>query len=250
MRLLAVFVLFFIDSISWGQQSVLATDSVRYDQSELITPRNLDEESIKNFQEDREFQYIQEKQEKNWWQRFKEWVGQKFSQLLEYIFGDYETSGLLAFILRVLPYIVLAGVLWAIVWLFIRYMPPVSNLSSKNTTEVRINEEEDIIKNADIQELIKKAIENKQYRLAVRYYYLQVLKELDQLHFITYENQKTNEEYSSEIQNQQLNTYFKKTTRIYNFIWYGDFSVSESDFQLAQKNFTELHSILKTTNNE
>ncbi|WP_417886224.1 DUF4129 domain-containing protein [Zunongwangia sp.] len=250
MKLLQIFVVLFIGFSSWGQQPLVSSDSIRYDHSELVTPKNLDKQQIKNYQKDKEFQYIQEKQEKNWWQRFKEWLIQKLNQLASYLFEDYETSGLIATILKIIPYIILGFVLWLIVWLFMRLSPSVAGLDSVKKSTVNLNADEDIIKNADIQQLIKNAVENKQYRLAVRYYYLQVLKELDNLHFINYENQKTNEEYSSELKNEQLNTHFKKTTRIYNFIWYGDFSVSETDFKLAQKNFNELKSILKTTSNE
>ena len=86
--------------------------------------------------------------------------------------------------------------------------------------------------------------------MAVRYYYLQALKELDLKNLIDFEAQKTNEDYTSEINNAQLNIIFKKVTRIYNFIWYGDFQVSKDDFLLAEKGFSELNSTIKNTKNE
>ena len=123
-------------------------------------------------------------------------------------------------------------------------------LQEPQTSKVHLEDEEEIIQNADIPALIKNAIENSQYRMAVRYYYLQALKELDLKKFIDFEAQKTNNDYISEIQNSSLNNIFKKVTRIYNFIWYGDFQVSKEDFLLAEKGFSELNLTIKNTKNE
>ncbi|HCV82039.1 MAG TPA: DUF4129 domain-containing protein, partial [Zunongwangia profunda] len=68
--------------------------------------------------------------------------------------------------------------------------------------------------------------------------------------FIEFEAQKTNNDYISEITNEQLNRLFRKGTRVYNFIWYGDFQVSKEDFLLAEKGFSELNSTIKNTKNE
>ena len=123
-------------------------------------------------------------------------------------------------------------------------------LQQPQTAKVHLDDEEEIIQNADIPSLINTAIENGQYRMAVRYYYLQALKELDLKNFIEFEAQKTNNDYISEITNEQLNRLFRKGTRVYNFIWYGDFQVSKEDFLLAEKGFSELNSTIKNTKNE
>ena len=107
-----------------------------------------------------------------------------------------------------------------------------------------MNEEEELVKNEDLPALIKEAIHHGNFRIAIRYYYLLQLRKLDELHLIEYEFQKTNREYSEEINDSQLRKLFGETTRFYEFIWYGAFPVTESQFSVAQNEFQKLIKML------
>ena len=225
-------------------------DKIRYDTTHNLTPVEFKEHRIEEHKQDKDFNYLEEKQQKTWWQEFKEWINQKYQQFLRWLFGDYDAGSIFGFIIKLVPYILLIGVICLIIWLFTRMNPGKDILQQPQTAKVHLDDEEEIIQNADIPSLINTAIENGQYRMAVRYYYLQALKELDLKNFIEFEAQKTNNDYISEITNEQLNRLFRKGTRVYNFIWYGDFQVSKEDFLLAEKGFSELNSTIKNTKNE
>lgn len=127
------------------------------------------------------------------------------------------------------------------IWLFYRLNPGAKLLTSKETAQVFYTEEEEIIKTKNIQELIDRALLNKDYRLAVRYYFLFVLKRLSETELISYGPDKTNTDYSKEIK-QEYAPLFKKVSRLYEYIWYGNFNVSESDFLKAKALFVSLNS--------
>jgi hypothetical protein len=92
---------------------------------------------------------------------------------------------------------------------------------------------------------LKDAIANRDYRLAIRYYYLRLLKDLDKQGIIKYEYQKTNAEYLAEIKEKDLQQSVKRIIRLYNFIWYGNFPVNGEDFNTVRESFRRIETNLK-----
>ena len=117
--------------------------------------------------------------------------------------------------------------------------------TAANSGVVAITEEEQLIKNVDLTVLINKAISQKNYRLAVRYYYLKVLKILEEKEFIVWEQQKTNEDYSKEITEITLKSTFGNLTHLYDFVWYGNFEVNEFEFTKIKTNFEEITELIQ-----
>lgn len=107
-----------------------------------------------------------------------------------------------------------------------------------------INRYEDInaenIEHADIHALIKNAENDGDYRLAIRYYYLLILKTLSLKNHIKFEDDKTNAEYLNEISGKPFSQGFSYVSYLYNYIWYGKFSIEEGQYQKAKDNFTTL----------
>ncbi|MBD0833120.1 hypothetical protein [Aestuariibaculum sediminum] len=112
-----------------------------------------------------------------------------------------------------------------------------------------INHHQDInsdnIENTDINALIKQAEDLEDYRLAIRYFYLLVLKNLSIKNHIKFEDDKTNSEYLNEISSKPLSDHFAYTSYLYNYIWYGKFSVNLEQYQKAKSNFTTLLNLVK-----
>ncbi len=96
------------------------------------------------------------------------------------------------------------------------------------------------IEHADIHALIKKAENDTNYRLAIRYYYLLVLKTLSLKNHIKFEDDKTNAEYLNELNEKPFSKSFAYTSYLYNYIWYGKFSLDNSQYTKAKHNFTTL----------
>ena len=101
------------------------------------------------------------------------------------------------------------------------------------------------IENADINRLINNAEGANDYRLAIRYYYLLVLKTLSIKNYIKFEDDKTNAEYLNEISTTPFSKEFAYSSYLYNYIWYGEFSLNTADYNKAKNNFVTLLSKVK-----
>lgn len=118
-----------------------------------------------------------------------------------------------------------------------------SGLFSSRKNETLHNYEEITAKNiehTDIHTLIKNAENENNYRLAVRYYYLLVLKTLSLKNHIKFEDDKTNSEYLKEIKEQPFSEKFAYTSYLYNYIWYGKFALNIEQYNKAKSNFSTL----------
>ncbi len=220
---------------------------VRFDTDSEVLPFKFNDEIIEGYQNDPAFNYTEIVAEENWWSQFKHWLWGGWLAFWNWLLGDYEAGGFVAFIIQILPYIIVFGILVFIVWLFFKLNPGAHFLKTKEIPTVFFSEEEEIIKRKNIRELIQKALANKDYRLAVRYYYLLILKNLSAAEIISYEFDKTNNDYIAEIKSENINSDFKKATVLYDYIWYGNFAVTETDYNKAQKTFFHLEQQIPKT---
>ncbi len=114
--------------------------------------------------------------------------------------------------------------------------------SSKQSKKLDNHEEitADNIQNVDINALINDAENNHDYRLAIRYYYLLVLKTLSIKNHIKFEEDKTNAEYLNEINSKPFCTTFSYVSYLYNYIWYGKFPLNTEQYAKAKGDFVTL----------
>ena len=85
---------------------------------------------------------------------------------------------------------------------------------------------------------ITKAVQQKDYRVAVRLWYLRTLKELSDKGIINYGHEKTNSEYLNTLFGSRYYHDFFRLTRNFEYTWYGQFPLSEDGFAMMQKDFT------------
>lgn len=97
-------------------------------------------------------------------------------------------------------------------------------------------EDEDLYE-LHLEELLEQAIENNNFRLAIRYYYLTSLKILSSKEIIEYHKDKTNSEYLFEIENTTIKEEFLYLSYVYYHVWYGEFSVNKASFTVAQHKY-------------
>lgn len=244
MRKIFIILFLVLASLDFYAQETEATDSpvVTYDEKSERTPIYFEQEKIETYKEDDSFNYLELEVEENWWQRFKKWLGNLWSEFWNWLFGAYEPGGFVAFMIRLIPYLIIFLVVGFVIWLFYKLNPGSQFLRTKEDPSVFFTEEEEIIRTKDIKRLIKKALEHKDYRLAVRYYYLLILKKLTDAQLIEYEFDKTNSDYIREISSEGIGQNFIKATNLYDYIWYGNFEVTETDYYKAQTTFTNLES--------
>lgn len=96
---------------------------------------------------------------------------------------------------------------------------------------------EDNIHAINFSDSITNAKSSKQYRLAIRYYYLWVLKSYTDKKIIEWDIEKTNRDYSNEIASQITKNQFQYLSYLYDYIWYGEFSIDDIEFTKAETHF-------------
>jgi len=236
-------ILFSFVVFSQEKQIVIQNDTTS------IVPKKINSQDLNAYKVDKNFDYEESiaKEEPTFLERFFNWMGRQFLRFLEWIFGVKYAKGIFANILMALPYLVAAIVLFLIIKFFIKVNIKwvISNAQNKNI--VQLSEDENLIKHANFEELISKAIKDQNYRLAIRYFYLKILKQLTEIELIKWEIQKTNEDYIKELSEKRIKEKFKSITRLYDFVWYGNFKINESQFSLVKLDFNSLE---KEINNQ
>jgi hypothetical protein len=106
--------------------------------------------------------------------------------------------------------------------------------------EIDLNNIEENLETAELDPIIKKAIAAKNFPLAIRLYYLAILKELTLAGAIVWKKDKTNRIYVREMQPHPLMETFRTVTAIFERVWYGDTPLDETGFQSIQPSFQNL----------
>ncbi len=118
----------------------------------------------------------------------------------------------------------------------------------KNTKSAKSNTpeagEEVINSESDFEILIRQAVQSGNYRLAVRYQYLQTLHLLAGKNLIELAADKTNHQYVREIKNQNYQTDFAALTLNYEYVWYGEFAIEENIYKKMEQGFLQFNNKL------
>ena len=203
----------------------------------IIDLRMLSDDILEKYINDPEFDYDgAPKEAEDWISKIKNWINQQLAIL--------RSSKAYSTILDYLYYGLMIAALVLIVRGLIKADRRGLLFGKINSNEIKIIESEEDISQINFDELISIAIESKQYKLAVRYLFLNSLKLLSEKGLIELRNNKTNYQYLSEIKNNQIADVFRNTTSSFEWIWYGDFPVDENVMKSSQNDFNELFGLI------
>lgn len=118
--------------------------------------------------------------------------------------------------------------------------------SYKKARLARGGEEDTDIADIDLDEKIKQTIAAREHRLAVRYMYLKALHQLNDKQWIRYHTDGTNHEYVTQMSGRKLAGEFSFLTRVYDYVWYGEFAITGEQFDLVQKNFSHFYNAVNS----
>ena len=244
-KLLYIFLFFFcLNTFGQDSLSVVKTDSVtvasKFSEKDIIIDSTkIKERSFSNFKEkysDSSFDYEPKSKEKSAWERFKEWLAYWYNKIFS-LGNDEASMSAVELILKILAVIVILFVIYLIVkaimndegqWIFGK---------SSDKKVIHYDEIEKNLHLVDFEKLIKEAVKSGENRLAIRYYYLWLLKELASKEIIEWDIEKTNSDYLYEIKNEKLRNDFAYLSYLYNYIWYGEFELGEETFSQAIQSF-------------
>lgn len=109
-----------------------------------------------------------------------------------------------------------------------------------------LEELEENIHESDLERALRLALEKQDYRMAIRIYYLIIIKELSIRHWIIWKRDKTNGEYVREMSARNEYEQFRNITIDFDRVWYGDISVGEAEYQVLHPRFRQFLDQLKT----
>lgn len=240
MNKILIYISFLLLSVSVFSQEKI-TD-IKIDSSS-VTQKKFDQKALDDFKSQDDFNYNVKLQEENIFEKVWAWLGRVVKRILSIIFDDIGPAvGVLAAIVKAIPWIVLGLLLFFILKFFL-------NVNTRNATDsletvpaIHLTNDEELIKNQNISELVQQAIQEKNYRLAVRFYYLLILQKLTDKELIVWQQEKTNEDFIREVAHLKIASDFTETTRLYDFVWYGNFEINEAEFLKAEPLF---HTLIK-----
>lgn len=144
--------------------------------------------------------------------------------------GFFES--LISFITSIFPYLIGLIVVIIILKTFLNTETGFWNFKKQSLkiADTLIYEEDEGIEESDFDKLLRNAVSNNDFRLAIRYYYLILLKELSLKNHISYHKDKTNSEYLFELKDKKIQSDFSYLSYIYEYVWYGEFKVNQQKF--------------------
>lgn len=190
---------------------------------------------VEEYQSKREFQYEEVVQGSSWWEEFKIWLNRLWYEFLELFFGTMDSTGIGSIISQLAPYVITFLLMGILVWIALKYGTGSNPNTSLNLEG--LSSDELMLQRQDLHALAAEALARQDYRLAVRYRYLEALQQLMNRKLIDWKSFKTNRDYLRELQGNVLQTPFSEVTRIYNFVWYGHFELDEASFLALESSF-------------
>ncbi|MDH6252084.1 hypothetical protein M2347_001811 [Chryseobacterium sp. H1D6B] len=220
------------DSLDTGHYK----NMVRADSVLLQHPVSENTVHPKKFQEDlssrykgNEFDYSTSKPRESFWQKLQ----RKIAKIIQSIFGEtsLETSANVTWIIIRLFAIILIGFL---LYFIVKYLIGKNGnlFFGKKNRKMIINEEElhENIHEINFPESIAGFERTGDYRSAVRYQFLFVLKKLSDKKLISWNPEKTNKDYAAELKAPHLKNEFSNLSYIFDYVWYGEFSIDEQNY--------------------
>jgi hypothetical protein len=194
---------------------------------------------LEKYRSDSSFDYENKLENKeDWITKITSWINEQLRGLR---YSDtYSTA------LDVLYYILILFALIIIVWGLLKGDKGFLFFGKSVENEINLTEQKEDINQINFDQLILRAIENKNYKLAIRYLFLKSLKLLSDNDIIEYKKEKTNYQYLAEIKDMQLASTFRETAHRFDWIWYGDFPIDEKLMDNSQQEFNKLFRLLKS----
>jgi len=155
--------------------------------------------------------------------------------------GDWSSMPWASPVLKLISYVVIIGVVVLLLYLVFR------NVSLDLKIKKERLQTDDIdkvgnIEDVDIQTLLGRARTDGDFRVAVRLYYLGLLKRLHELNVIAWKKDKTNRDYLLELFSKDF--YYddvRQLTNSYEAVWYGEHIVGADAFRRLLAQFEKVY---------
>ena len=205
------------------QDKSLPTDS------SIIDIRKINIERVDKLKADPEMDYAYSSAAVNLWERFKRWFLNLLSRMLQAAVTTDWVKVLIILLLSV-------GLIYAVLRLL--KVDAFKMFYGEQAGKIDYGVIDDDIHSMDFDKLIEDAKLENEYRLAIRLTFLYALKLLADNQHILWQPGKTNHDYVDELNVKNLKTGFSELSFYFEYAWYGNFSISESQYKKVSDLFS------------
>jgi hypothetical protein len=92
--------------------------------------------------------------------------------------------------------------------------------------------------------LISRALSDSDFRTALRFHYLKLLRLLFDKGLVEYRKEKSNRDYQKELADSIIYKSFIRLTVIYEWAWYGKFNISSNDYSYLSPEFEKAYIVI------
>jgi|GEM_PF-2140407 len=144
--------------------------------------------------------------------------------------------------------ILIAAAAIALIYFILKYRRKESVTSQIN--EIGVDENPAELTQSEFERLLSEALKYKNFRSAVRLYFLAVLKELIERELIIWKKDKTNQAYAKELKEKSFISRFNECLKAYDYVWYGHYPIDEKAYVQIEKQMSSLLSHIVGSNGE
>lgn len=162
----------------------------------------------------------------------KDLIKRKKNKTPKYSNNNYSNT-ILQNLINVIGYLVIFVAVMAVIIFFFNKVKFKEKFELSPTDDDFIED----IEAVDVRAGLKLALSQRDYRMAIRMKFIELLQLLQTRELIDWKSDKTNRDYVYEIANKSHRRKFKNLSGTYEFIWYGNTKVSELDFRRIDPKF-------------
>lgn len=203
---------------------------VRYDSSKVLQ-RQPSDDRMKEFSGSAfEYDRAMAPETLSWWEKLMQWLRNKLT------FYSGTNADTIVWDLLTWVFIITAVVL--LVYLLARNNGGGFLTSSKKHIVLSHEELPEDIHELNFEDKIRESLQAGNYRRAVRFQFLRVLKHLSDSGLVELTASKTNRVYIRELRSTQYQSTFSELVLIFDFIWYGEFAIDKEEYISIEPKFT------------
>lgn len=193
--------------------------------------------SYEKYYQGEDFDYTVTKPQKSLMER----ISAKFHRFLESIFGNIPRNigVVMTKVLEVLAVVVVALALYFIIYYMVLGNGNIFFGKKNHKVEIKTGNWQENIHEINFSQMILQYEQNHDYRSAVRYQYLYVLKKLTDRKLIEWNSEKTNKDYVTELSHKELKNEFQELSYIFDYVWYGEIAIQKEDYRYFKAKFND-----------
>ncbi|MRI62500.1 DUF4129 domain-containing protein [Ornithobacterium rhinotracheale] len=239
--------LFLSFSVSWAQltendlyskesDSLVTIDSLISYNSEIVNQTLVERNFSENPKEKytgADFEYHDNAKGLSLYERFKRWLNRILKlPKLEAKYGAWVTY---------VAYLICAIIVFIALYIGGKFLAKEKGnffFAKKNKTfEIEPEEIIEDIHEIDFSKIISDYELQGNFKSALRYQFLKLLKEYTDLGKINWMQEKTNTDYLHELKNPADKKHFERAVYIFDHVWYGDFNINEAAYRAFTQEF-------------